>query len=65
VAGGMVDYLSVAEVLKVISAYLQLSIQLDDVVSRAKEIEESVKKAIERTAAAEEEKREKEPSTHM
>jgi len=65
VAGGMVDYFSVAEVLKVISAYLQLSIQLDDVVSKAKEIEESMKKAIERTAAAEEEKREKEPSTHM
>ncbi len=65
VAGGMVDYLSVSEVLKVISSYLKIDIQIDDIISRAKEIEESMKRAIARSASMEEEKREKEPSTHM
>lgn len=65
VAGGMVDYLSVAEVLKVISTYMQLNLQLDDILSKAKEIEESVKRAIAKSVSMEEERREKEPSTHM
>ncbi|MEM0021448.1 MAG: PAC2 family protein [Fervidicoccaceae archaeon] len=64
VAGGMVDYLSVAEIVKVISSYLQLNIAVDELIERAREIEEGVKRAIARSMTMEE-KKEKEPSTHM
>jgi proteasome assembly chaperone (PAC2) family protein len=64
VAGGLVDYYSATEVIRVLSSYLRLNVSLDDIIEKAKEVEESIRKAIARSAESEE-KRGGEPFTHM
>ncbi len=68
VAGGIVDYKAVAEVIRVVSLVIGLDVTVNDVLEKAREIEEKIERAIKIETGQTEtvfRKREDEPSTHM
>ncbi|AFH42824.1 PAC2 family protein [Fervidicoccus fontis] len=65
VASNVVDYMAVGEILRVLSSYLKFEIDLEDLTSKAKDIDEKIKKAMEKGFQEVAEEKEEQPSTHM